>query len=347
MTALSRSVINGFAEQVSLKLLGVVGLGKEPDYDYFQEWIKQGNHGGMSFLENYREVRQDSSSIYPDARSAVIFALPYYLGDRSRSSKPMIAQYARIRDYHKMLKKKGEYILSSMKKINPDLTGKVVVDSAPLMERSLASRTVRGFIGKNTLYIHPELGSFLLLGEIVTTQPIALDLPANVDSKTRTPDGGCGTCKRCQINCPTGALDNEWKMDARKCISYWTIEHRGTIPVKYWQYLGRYWYGCDICQLVCPWNRKIPNSEFFQKETEVNKLDLFDVAIMDQNFYESSFGGTPMTRAKIHGLRRNALIAMTVTEHPRLMEAINAVQNSDYQVIRDTVKQIDQWRLEY
>ena len=130
--------------------------------------------------------------------------------------------------------------------------------------------------------------------------------------------GGCGTCKRCQVHCPTDALSNDFELDANLCLSYWSIESRSTVPEKFWKWFDKFYFGCDICQLVCPYNRgDIPHA----KEEWVklkNELDLFEVATMDQKFYEQTFGGSPMTRAKIQGLRRNALIAMTVSGDSRL-----------------------------
>jgi epoxyqueuosine reductase len=202
---------------------------------------------------------------------------------------------------------------------------------------------MRGFIGKNTCFIHPEYGSLMLIGEILLSHHLTLsDSASPVDPNQRTSEGGCGTCRRCQVNCPTGALDTAYKLDARKCLAYWTIEHRGTIPFEFWPHLPTYIFGCDLCQLACPYNRKaIPTSE--PTRPDLINPDLFDLATMSQSRYEAWMGGTPLTRAKREGLRRNALIAMAVTKDERLAEACAGVKEEDAEVLHRTLEQIKTW----
>ena len=172
---------------------------------------------------------------------------------------------------------------------------------------------------------------------------ICSDEKTQVDKIKRTELGGCGSCKRCQVHCPTNALSKEYELDANLCLSYWTIESRGTIPEKYWKWFEYYYFGCDICQLVCPYNRgdlQFPKEEWIRLKDEV---DLYEVSIMDQKFYEQTFGGSPMTRAKIHGLRRNALIALLVKNDDRLLDALDKVTEKDHLVLQDTKKQILSW----
>lgn len=212
-----------------------------------------------------------------------------------------------------------------------------------MLERALAARTSAGFIGKNTCYIHPEAGSFILLGEILLTRDLTeTDEPSTVDPQVRSDQGGCGSCRRCQIYCPTGALDEAYRLDARKCLAYWTIEHRGTIPFEFWPWLKTYFFGCDLCQLACPYNRAIAISQE-PVRVELNQIDFFDVATMSQARYEQLFGGSPLTRAKRSGLRRNALIAMTVTSDLRLPEALQMLTEDDEPVLHETSTQIGQW----
>jgi epoxyqueuosine reductase len=219
---------------------------------------------------------------------------------------------------------------------------RVVVDSAPILERALAARTSKGFLGKNTCYIHPRFGSSLLLGELITDVQLEPDAGAQVSPLVRTPEGGCGTCRRCQVHCPTGALSLDYQIDAEKCLSYWTIENRGPIPVEYWRYLEKFWYGCDICQNVCPYNRPKTGTDFATLESRgLQNLDLAEVAKMNQDFYEKTFGGSPMTRAKSDGLRRNALIAMVVTNHARLAEVLCLLAETEPAgLMRETMNQI-------
>ncbi len=304
----------------------------------------------MTYLEDHLALRADPRGLLAGAKSAVIVGLNYYLGDRQRSvtddAVPRVAQYARLKDYHKLLWRKGELILDGLKReFGAETVGRVVVDSAPVLERALAARGGRGFIGKNTCFIDAERGSFFLLAEILTTIELPIAEVDPVDPTQRGERGGCGTCKRCQVHCPTGALAKDYSLDANLCLAYWTIENRGEIPEKFWPWLKQYVFGCDICQLVCPYNRGAE----LQKDAELVKLReppaLFDVATMDARIYERLFGGTPMTRAKREGLIRNALIAMTVTKDARLDEALRLVDGRETApVLKGTLAQIAKWR---
>jgi epoxyqueuosine reductase len=251
-------------------------------------------------------------------------------------------------DYHRLIWKKGEKILTQIHKQygNGTEVGRVVTDSAPLLERALARHGSRGFIGKNTCFISPKYGSMILLGEILTSLDIAPSHQAieNPNPLRRSKEGGCGTCRRCQVHCPTGALDQDYRIDARKCLAYWTIEHRGPIPEEFWPWLGLYVFGCDICQIVCPYNRneqpRAPESLLKIKQAPA----LFEMATMTQESYEKLFGGTPVTRAKREGLIRNALIAMAVTEASDLQEAMKILSDRrEGGVIATTLDQVTKW----
>jgi epoxyqueuosine reductase len=334
-------------EREALLLLGLVDLGEEAEFPRFRSWLSESRHGDMRFLEQHQHLRADPRGLLPEAKQALVFALPYFQGDQllaARRGAYRVAQYARLKDYHRSMRERGTRVLRSLQELYPGLQGRVTIDSAPLLERALASRTRRGFIGKNTLYIHPDHGSFLLLGELLLNQRLDFaDEPASIKHAERSPEGGCGTCRRCQVHCPTGALDQDYRIDARKCIAYWTIEHRGPVPFEFWPWFRLYLFGCDLCQLACPYNRRaLPTSE--ATRTDFATLDLFDVATMNQQRYEQLFGGTPLTRAKRAGLRRNALIAMSVSEDPRLEMAMASVEADDPEVLQDTRNQIKQWQ---
>ncbi len=296
----------------------------------------------MEFLQNYKDKRENPSTLLPNGSQAIIFGLNYFQGDRwgdVRAQQSLVAQYARLKDYHKVMKLRAEKIIGLLAKEAPELNARVLVDSAPILERALANKTARGFIGKNTCFIHPEKGSFFLLGEILLDQILVPeDEKKTVDAEKRTKEGGCGSCKRCQVYCPTGALDEAYRLDARKCIAYWTIEHRGPIPLEFWPHLKTYLFGCDICQVVCPYNRAAVISS--ESRSLVSQLDLYDVATMTQESYVSLFGGSPATRAKRSGLRRNALIALYEKKDLRLKEALENVKDNDESVLVETKNQI-------
>lgn len=326
-----------------LVFLGVTALEREPDFSRFQEWLSDGRHAQMSFLERNLELRADPRGLEPGSRRALVFALSYDLGDEKGAEGPRIAQYARLPDYHGLLWKKGERIVERLRQNHPEEKFRVVVDSAPVLERALAARTKRGFIGKNTCYIHPDKGSFLLLGEILTSLDLPVDTAPTVALDQKSREGGCGPCDRCQVACPTGALDEAYRIDANRCLAYWTIENRGTIPFEYWPHLAKYYFGCDLCQLACPYNMKTGRAVLPDGVEEKKYPGLFETATMDQREYEKYFAGTPLTRAKRNGLRRNALIAMAVTKHPRLEEAMATADREA--PVAATITQIRAWQL--
>lgn len=330
--------ISAAAEREGLLFLGIVGLEYPEDYRRFRNWIAENRHADLKFLENHAELRAQPEGLLPGARSAVILGLPYF---DAAAEGPQVARYARFVDYHRVLREKAERVAAASL---PSDTVRVTVDSAPILERALAAQTRRGFIGKNTLYIHPDHGSFLLLGEILTGADLVHDTPPRIEPERKTREGGCGPCNLCQTACPTGALDRDYSIDAAKCLAYWTIENRGTIPERYWPYLAQYYFGCDLCQLACPYNlrAKGPPSDWKVRTYP----DLEKIAGMTQAEYEAYFGGTPLTRAKRGGLRRNALIAMAVTRHPGLERALARVPMDNEPVLEATVSQIHRYLLD-
>ena len=331
----SNRQIREIVEEAGCLFFGVVSLDEEPRYSSFSRWLERGLGAGMSYLGNHRQLRQDPRALLnPSAKVAVIIGLQYGSSEKTEHG-PKVAKYARLKDYHKLMRKRGDRIGRRLFELAGQSFDserfRVCVDSAPLLERALAERTALGFIGKNTCFIHPRLGSMFCLGELLFSFPLAdVDHKELVNLKARGPLGGCGSCRRCQVHCPTGALDQDHVIDSRRCLSYWTIEHRGEIPLEFWPHLGRYWYGCDICQDVCPYNRSSAARRVsLGWETAVQDLDLYDVATMGQLEYERWFGGSPMVRAKLYGLKRNALIALYVTSDRRLEKALGVISKGE------------------
>lgn len=336
------------ASNEGLDFFGIADLDVTLDASRYRVWLEEKRHASMAWMERHIEIRTSPDLLLPNATSAFSFGFPYYLGDRwhrpPTKEKPFIAQYARLKDYHSFLRQKVSRVQKHIENtFSRSADWRVTVDSAPVLERALAFKSSGGFIGKNTCFIHPERGSFYLLAELFTTLPIVHERKSAKASnhQERTDRGGCGSCRRCQVHCPTGALDQDYRIDAGKCISYWTIEHRGVIPVNYWRWVGHYIFGCDICQLVCPYNRDLAVSDEARKLTRIQSTpDLMSMVQMNQEFYEKNFGGTPMTRAKISGLRRNALIASVVKNDPRIFAELNTLANDPDAVIVHTAKQV-------
>jgi epoxyqueuosine reductase len=319
-----------------LVLLGMVPLSPEESYQAFSHWLERGWHAGMAFLTRHKSIRKNPQNLLEGGKSGIVIGFPYQLSQKAG----LVGQYARYRDYHRFLRRMLEEIVSDLKPTLGEFQSRVTVDSAPLLERALAAKGGRGFIGKNTLYIHRQIGSFVLLAEILLDIPLPYDQEKAIDHSTRGPDGGCGSCRRCQVYCPTQALSKDYSLDANKCLAYYTIEHRGPIPREYWPWLAVYFFGCDICQLVCPFNRSKADENRWPALRTSELPPMFEIACMDQAFYEKHFGGTPLTRAKKEGLIRNALINMHVTKHPRLLEAMAFLNTYDNTMIQQTLEAI-------
>lgn len=318
-------------EKEEVKFLGVVSPEIAADFRRYETWIENQQHGSMHYLEKNSECRRDLNRVLENVKSVFSFALPYDHPITETEFK--IARYAKFEDYHGLLRKKGERLVEALRTHYQDTSHswRVTVDSAPILERALAKKTGEGFIGKNTCFIHPKYGSFLLLGEVLTS--------LTVSEVSKEVTESCGTCTLCQVECPTGALSKDYEIDARKCLAYWTIEHRGVIPFEYWPYLKEYVFGCDICQDVCPYNENARGT--LPKSISLKKYPgLFETATLSEKDYQTYFGGTPLTRAKRDGLRRNALIAMTVSQHPRLAEAKERVDQDAAGFLKETLLQI-------
>lgn len=346
--SLTREALKALAGEESLELFGVIELAEDLEsFSHLTDWLKSEKQAGMSYMGNHQHLRRDPRLMLEGAQSAIIMGYNYYGGDKLsdlRSDLPRIAQYARLKDYHKFLRKKSERMICKLQESDKTLQARICVDSAPILEKSLAARSLLGFIGKNSLYIHPKLGSYFSLVVILVTAKLDYDLKEKVNPTVRTDLGGCGSCRRCQVNCPTGALDESYSLDSRLCLSYYTIEHRGPVPLKFWPHFKTYLFGCDLCQIVCPYNRGSSLTErTFQKLGP--HVDLYSVATMDQSFYENTFGGTPMVRAKKEGLQRNALIAMVVTRSTRLDQAIEHIKTKDPKpVLLETIEQASHYQ---
>ena len=325
------------AAMEDLLFLGVASLDVATAHARFEQWLGEGSHASMAWLESHRDVRREPERLLPGARAALVFGFPYADASSGGTAGPKVAKYARFRDYHRLLDEKGKRIVAFLEG-NFGGEHRIAVDTLPLFEKALAAGTAEGFFGKHSCYVHPTHGSFLLLMEILTTLPLVPDERPAWDGMRRTSHGGCGSCTLCQVRCPTGALDEAYRVDARKCLAYWTIEHRGTIPTEYWPLLVEYWYGCDLCQDVCPYNR---NAKAAASAKAIRSLPPLEaVATMSQSEYEAWFGGTAMTRAKRPGLRRNALVALAMTD-PEAFRRVRERCRGDAS-IEPTLTQLDQ-----
>ena len=309
----NRELLSEAAQQCGLDLWGVVrgaDLADGPDLPFFSSWLEHGYHAALSYMAGTRaEIRADLERLLPGTRSVICLALNYntplpYSTALPEATRAWVSRYAWGEDYHQVFRRKLESFVTLLeRRIPPCFQTRIAVDTSPVLERALARHTGVGWLGKNTCLINQKLGSWLFLGEVLTTLELEPDLPA-VDR--------CGTCTRCLDACPTGALLEPRVLDSRLCISYWTIEARGSIPVEMRAGLGRHVFGCDICQDVCPWNRKAPASqeESFLPQAGLFNPPLEELARISEEQFRELFRNSPIRRARYRGFLRNVCVAM-------------------------------------
>ena len=301
---------------------GFTPLETPMSFTFYRQWIEESHHGSMTFLENHMATKADPRSLWPLARSAIVVAIPYMPHPEPVSlpfQNATISLYARGRDYHHWLSERMEQLIEKFKAEYPEDFFLAATDSKPLLERDLARRAGLGWIGKNTCLIHEKEGSLFFLGEILTS----LSLPS---PEVLAPDR-CGTCNRCLEACPTGALVQPRVLDARRCISYLTIEAKDDPPSSLRNGIGSWLFGCDICQTVCPWNEKA----FGLKSRPMEPFDRNGL-IEEMRWVLTSSGkaiqrrlaGTALLRAGPHKLKRSALI---VAANNELIELLPEIRN--------------------
>jgi len=271
--------------------------------DRFGDWLARGFHADMAWMARTKAVRQDVRKKLPGARSVVVVARSYYAPrlDAARSTG-RVARYAWGRDYHRVLQKPLRELATFIATLEPGSQCYCCIDTGPVLERAWAARAGVGWIGKNGLVIRHDMGSWFFLGVIATTVELSPDIPAA---------DRCGTCRRCIEACPTGAVVAQRVVDSRKCISYHTIENRGKIPEELQARFGDWVFGCDVCQEVCPWNRfaQETSEKDFHPRPGQTALDLAELRQMDEATFAGRFAGTPIRRAGLSGMHRNARIA--------------------------------------
>lgn len=294
------------ARRLGFDLVGVAPAVVPPGYGRYLEWLEEGRAAGMEYLHKRAEARGHPGHVLEGARSVVVVGMIY--GHREVEepgpTQGKVARYARGSDYHEVLWRRLGTLLDWLKAERPGIVGRAVCDTAPLLERDFARLAGLGWIGKNTCLIDRKAGSFTVLGSVLVDAELAYDAPREVNH--------CGTCTRCLDACPTDAFDGPYRLDARRCISYWTIEHKGAIPDQVAATLGDWAFGCDICQDVCPWNRKAPAGREPELEArpEWTNPDLIGWLDRDPAEFARALKGTALARSKRSGLVRNAALVL-------------------------------------
>jgi len=302
--------IKARAAELGFDACGIAEAGNVDPEGRLRDWIAHGYHAGMDWLARTADLRADVRLKMPEARSVVVVARNYY-NKRPRNAQAiapphaqaLIARYAWSRDYHRVLLKPLRALAETIRTMGSAALPPpyICLDSGPVLERAYAARAGIGWIGKNGMVLREDLGSWFFLGVIVTAVELAPDQPV---------PNRCGACTRCIGACPTGAIVAPGVVDARRCISYHTIENRGAIPDDIQKRMGERIFGCDICQEVCPWNRRTPETterDFLPRPGLANS-DLEDWLSMDEAAFDRLTAGTPLRRAKYAGIRRNARI---------------------------------------
>jgi epoxyqueuosine reductase len=306
------------AARLGFDMAGIAPAVAPPGYPRYLKWLQNGHAAGMRYLDRQAAARSRPDRLLDGVRSIVVAGFVYGQPERAAPTprQGRIARYARGRDYHQLLWRRLESLLKWLATECPGIRGRAVADTAPLLERDFAQLAGLGWIGKNTMLIDRRLGSYTLLGALLVDVELKYDEPHGANH--------CGTCTRCLEACPTQAFPGPYELDARRCISFWTIEHRGLIPDEAAEALDGWVFGCDICQEVCPWNRKAPPARepSLAERDEWTNPDLIAWLDRDAADFSRSLKGTALSRAKRSGLLRNAAL---ILGQRRVAEAVPAL----------------------
>ncbi len=328
---ITAAMVRQEAAACGFALAGIAPVGPYSDHDIYLDWVQRGLAGRMGYLTDHRAgKRADVRGLLPEARSVLVIGQLYnppapYSTAFSDAERGWISRYAWGTDYHDTLRAGLERLVATLAEYEP-FAYKICVDTAPVLERSLARLAGLGWIGKNTCLINQQQGSWFFLGEVIWS----LDLPAD----TAPPDR-CGTCTRCIDACPTAAIvprEDRFEVDARLCIAYLNIELKGPVPEELRAPMGRHLFGCDICQDVCPWNRRAAALPEFAAEIDP---PLERMATLTREEFAALFAGTPVERTRYQGFLRNVCIAMGNAALPRFREPLERLAASGDIVIEE------------
>ncbi len=291
--------------RLGFDLAGAAPAISPPSFDHFQAWLADGFAGQMRYLADRLDAYRHPAQVLEGAKSVLMLATNY------RTVEPMplgpgqarVSRYAWGADYHEVLRRRLHKLADLHRRLVPGAGVRGVVDTAPLLEREFGRLAGLGWIGKNTLLIHPRLGSWFFLAALLSTEELDYDQPSSV--------GRCGSCRACLDACPSGALVEPYRLDARKCISYLTVELRDSVPAELRAACRGRLFGCDACQEACPWNRHTPASvePAFQPGADMNPVELAELIALDDEAFRRRFRHAPLWRARRTGILRNAAIA--------------------------------------
>jgi epoxyqueuosine reductase len=320
--------IRAKAHELGFTLCGFTPLQPLPREQFFREWLAQGHAGEMHYLAREPQRRLNPALPFPQASSVICLGYPYAPPplpqiDWRQTLRGRIAAYAAGVDYHDLIQTKLEALVRFLHDLCPDLWARPYVDTGPLLEREWAYRSGLGWFGKNTMLLHKQAGSWFFLAEIL----VSLTLEGE-----GIPRAHCGTCTRCLNDCPTGALEAGYILKAPVCISYLTIEHRGAIPLALRPKLENWIFGCDVCQDVCPWNRKCGRTDDALLEELFPSLPA--LLQLNEAGFRARFGRSALRRAKRRGLLRNVAVALGNSKNPAAIAPLRLALNDPEPLVR-------------
>ena len=320
-----RAIALGFSS------LGITPAVSPPGAERLADWLDAGYAGGMNYLADRRDAYHHPSSVLDGVRSVVMLTLDYRTADpeKPKPGEGRMSRYAwGSEDYHDLIHARLKQLKRELGEKRPEARVRGVVDTAPLLEREFAQLSGLGWIGKHTLLLNRTQGSWFFLAALLTDCELRYDSPHSTSH--------CGTCTACLDVCPTDAFPQPYVLDASKCISYLTIEHREPVPVELRAGLGDWVFGCDLCQEVCPWNRRAPLSPepFFEPAEESNPLELLPLFALTDESFRARFRRTPLWRPKRRGLLRNAALALGNRPTPEAVPALILGLNDAESLVR-------------
>lgn len=335
-------LIKQWGRDLGFAHIGITDVQTGEHSHHLKKWLANEFHGEMAYMATHGEKRSHPEQLVPGTQRLICARLDYLASDDAtlnlldKKDHAYIARYALGRDYHKVMRKRLATLAEKIKTFVHDSEYRVFVDSAPVLEKAFAEKAGLGWIGKNTLLLHREAGSWFFLGEILTNLPLPIDGAAPINH--------CGTCTACLDICPTNAFVGPYELDARKCIAYLTIEYKGSIPEEIRPLMGNRIFGCDDCQLVCPWNKFAQitkEADFFPRHDLDNKT-LVELFSWDIEKYLLFTEGSPLRRIGYEGWLRN--IAVALGNAPTTEFVINSLKEKEYHE-SDLVREHVSWAL--
>ncbi|MEA2658562.1 MAG: epoxyqueuosine reductase [Candidatus Binatota bacterium] len=323
------------AQQLGFALVGISPVMSPPHEESFARWLRRELAGELEYMRRTESLRRDPRRLVPWAKSVISVGMNYYTAfprpPMSTQPNGWISRYAWGEDYHNVIKRRLESLLERIRIIHgTPVEGRPFVDGGPVLERDFAGVAGLGWIGKNTQLISPKKGSWFFLGELFVDLPLTYDRPLR---------DRCGKCDLCLKACPTGAFVGPYVLDARRCISYLTIELKGFIPRHLRPLIGDHIFGCDICQEVCPYNVKAEptTDQAYQPKTGLHAPQLIPLLSLDQEAFRIRFHGSPILRAKRRGLLRNVAVALGNIQSPEALPALIGALDDDEALVRGHV----------